>query len=385
MKRRTFLAGASALIGASHMPKAWAAAPSRYLLYVGHRLDAKGDPKLEGISSCWFDAAAGTCSAVTQVSDLPAATAFTLSANAKHLYSVNEGGNDGKSDGGLVAFEVDHRSGKLKMLNQVGSNGGGPTSLKLDGTGKVAIVACFGAGRTNAFRVNPDGTLGEMTATMQHAGTGPHPRQKSPHAHGIAVSPDNRYVYSADLGADRVFIFKFDAAKGSLTPNETPFFQTSAGMGPRQMVFHPSGKFLYLLTELIPRVLVFAVGKEGSLTLIDTTSLSPDDPKADLSAAGIVIRRDGKFLYTTTRADSSVEMFTVDQATGKLTAGARLHTGGKSPWSSAIDPTGRYLLTTDIESNALSVFQLDAASGTPKLLGAGPSVPVPASSIFVPL
>jgi 6-phosphogluconolactonase (cycloisomerase 2 family) len=293
-------------------------------------------------------------------------------------------GNDGKTDGSISAFAIDHRSGGLTLLNKVPSGGGGPTYLALDATGRTALVGCFGSGRTNAFRVLPDGKLGEQTASMADSGSGPSPRQSAPHVHCTVFSPDNRFVLAADLGADRIYIFRFDRAAANLTPHDPPFLQAPAGSGPRQIVFHPHGKFAYLMSELVGQVTVFAWGaKDGTLTQVQTVSCFPAEGSGDRSGAGLAIRHDGRFLYTTTRSDNSIEVFTVDPAKGTLVIGQRVVSDGKLPWSCALDPQDRHLITTNMSSNSASLYAIDSATGNLEPLGSIPDVPSPVCARFV--
>lgn len=385
MKRRTFLAGASAVVGSANLPKAWGL-PSLYVVFAGSREPATATAtKAPGIYSAILDASTGTCSAPRHVSDLPFPTSFAVSANSRYLYSTSEVGNDGKSDGGLAAFKIDHRTGGLTLLNQVPSGGGGPTFLKLDHTGRWALVADFGAARTNAFQILPDGRLGEQTASMQQEGSGPKPRQEKAHAHCVTFSPDNRFVLAADFGADKICVYRLDATKGTLTPSATPFVQVPAGTGPRQIVFHPNGRFAYLLSELIAMVRVYSwSAKDGVLTEIQTVNPVPSDVTGNLSGAAVMIGRDGRFLYTTTRKNSSIEMYSIDGTSGMLTAGPIVPVGGKSPWNAAIDPTGRFMLTANYESNDLSFFRIDPTSGDLSLLSSTLELPMAVNGIFVP-
>jgi 6-phosphogluconolactonase len=375
------LTGASALIAASGLPKAWAKS-SRSIIFLGTRANAAG----AGISSCIFDAATGKCTPISRAAEIASPTAFALSPNRRILYSVSELGNDGKSDGSISAFAIDYLSGGLTLLNKVPSGGGGPTYLALDATGKTILVSCFGSGRTNAFRVLADGKLGDQTASMQDAGNGPTPRQASPHVHCAIATPENRFVLSADFGADRIFIFRFDPAAGTLTPHDPPSLVRPAGSGPRQLVFHPNGKFAYLMSELVGLVTVFSWdAKSGTLTEVQTISCLAPDATGDRSGAGLVLRHDGRFLYTTTRSDNSIEVFKVDAATGKLTAGQRLVSDGKLPWSCALDPAGNHLITTNLTSNSASIYRVDPSAGELSQITSISDVPSPATAIFVPI
>lgn len=360
------------------MPKAWAKS-SRSLIFLGTRANAPG----KGISSCFFDSTTGKVTPVALAVEIASPTFFTLSANKKILYSVSEVGNDGKSDGSISAFAIDAAAGKLTLLNTVASKGGGPTYLGLDSTGKAMVVGCFGSGRTNAFRILPDGKLGENTASMQDAGTGPTPRQAAPHVHCAVFSPDNRFVLDADFGADKIFLFKFDAASGSLTPHDTPFVQRPAGSGPRQVVFDPKGKFVYLMSELTATVTVFAWdAKKGTLTEVQTVLAT--EGAGDRSGAAMVMHGSGKFLFTTTRNDNSIEVFRIDAAKGTLTNVQTTVSDGKLPWSAALDADGTHLITTNQVSSSCSIYSVNPASGNLTQVASIADAPAPACAIFVP-
>ena len=380
MNRRSFLTGVSAALAASRF-RAAAAFPSRLLVFLGTRDAAKA----RGIYSCFFDPQTGRSSSVSLAAELELPTWLAPSADARYLYSVSEVGNDGKTNGSLAAFVIDRSSGSLKLLNQVSSGGGGPTVISLDATGKTAVVANFGSGRTTAFRVLPDGRLGEQTASMEHSGSGPHRRQTGPHAHGVVFSPDNRFVFAPDLGADRVFIFRFDAATGALT-SEPPSVALPPGSGPRQLVFHPSGRFAYLMNELAGRITVFSWdARTGSLSEIETVSAIAAGDQSEPSGAGIALDRAGRTLYTTTRNDDAIEVFAIDATKGTLALRQRVPARGKSPWSCAIDPAGLHLFVMDQASDSVAILQIDPRSGNLRPVAGSLSVPAPVCTLFVPV
>jgi 6-phosphogluconolactonase len=376
MNRRSFLAGASALAAIGYVPITFAS-QSRYILYLGARAQAKG----QGISCCFFDIRTGESTPIKLAAEIVLPTAFAVSRNNKFLYSTSETGNDGKSNGNLYAFAIDRHSGELKLLNQVSAGAGGPTSLCIDATGKYAIVACFGGGCTNVFRVLPDGQLGQQTASLVHSGTGPNKRQTAPHAHEVVLSPDNRFLIGPDLGADRVFVSKFDAKTGALTPNDPPYVQMPAGSGPRQVIFDPSGKFMYLMNELTAIMNVFTWDADiGLLKQIQTIAAGAESS----SGGAIVMSRDGRYIYSNTRADNSIEVFAIDRSSGKLSEPQRVISGGKTPWGIVLDPAGEHLLVMNIDSNSVSTFRVNRETGGLQLKGPDFSVPSPVSGIFVP-
>jgi 6-phosphogluconolactonase len=376
MNRRSFLIGASALASISRVPNAWAS-PSRYVLYLGSRTQGQG----RGIFSCFFDAKTGASSAVSLASELEFPTAFAVSANKRYLYSTSEVGNDGKSSGTLSAFRIERNTGKLTLVNRVSAGGGGPTSICLDDSGKNALVANFGNGTTNVFRVLPDGSLGQQTASVVHYGSGPNRRQGSPHAHQVVLSPDNRFLLAPDLGADRIFISEFDALSGGLIPHNLPYYQMPAGSGPRQVIFHPSGKYIYLMNELNAKLTIFAWNaSDGVLTEIQTVPVGAEDA----SGGAMVISPNGRYLYTNTRVDNSIEVFAINQKNGTLGEPQRVRSGGKTPWGIALDPAGDHLVVMNLDSNSVSTFRVNQRTGGLALAGPDFSVPTPVSGIFVP-
>ena len=311
-------------------------------------------------------------------------TALALSHDGRFVYAVSEVGDDGKSDGTLSAFTLDRGSGTLTLLNRVPAGGGGPTTLAVDRTGRMLVVGSYGNGRTVALRLLPDGRLGEQTASMQDSGTGPTPRQTAPHVHCVVFSPDNRFVLAADFGADKLSVFRFDAAAGTLTAQEPAFWQAPAGSGPRQIAFHPNGKTVYLISELAATVTVFSWrAKDGALTMLQTTSCFPEGYMGDRSGAGVVVHPNGRFLYTTTRTDSSIETFTIDPSKGTLVSKQRLDAGGKLPWSCALDAEGMHLVVTNTMSNAAVVYRVDPASGGLTSVGTVSNVQSPVCALVV--
>jgi 6-phosphogluconolactonase len=376
MDRRGFLTGASALAFGLRIPAALAAS-DRCLLFVGMRSSNQS----QNIYSSFFDLASGQGTPAIKAAEIREPTAFALSRNRKVLYATSEVGNDGKSSGALMAYAIDHRAGTLKLVNSISSDGGGPTSIVVDATGRNLIVADFGGGCTNVYRLKPGGELGERTASLVHTGSGPSPRQKAPHAHGVALSLDNRFLISPDLGADRMFISRFDAASGSLTPADPAFQQTPPGSGPRHAIFHPNGRFIYLLNEMGATVTTFSFdASSGRVTELQTIAVGA----AGASAGEIAIRSDGRFLYTTTRTDSSIEVYAVDPAKGTLSLVQKLDAGGKTPWSMLFSPGERYVIVTNNDSSAVSIIRCDRESGKLQPTGTTIAVPTPAGAIFVP-
>jgi 6-phosphogluconolactonase len=215
------------------------------------------------------------------------------------------------------------------------------------------------------FRVLKDGRLGEASAFVQHVGSSVNPeRQKEPHAHSINLSPDNRFAIAADLGLDRLLVYRFDAAKGTLAANTPAFAKVNPGSGPRHLAFHPSGRFAYVISEMQSTVSAFAYDTAGGvLRELQTTSTLPKDFSGENDTAEVQVHLSGKFLYGSNRGHDSIAVFAIDAAQGTLTSIERVPTQGKMPRNFGIDPTGSYLWAANQGSDNLVVFRIDPQTG----------------------
>jgi 6-phosphogluconolactonase len=184
-----------------------------------------------------------------------------------------------------------------------------------------------------------------------------------------------------DLGLDELLVYKFDSAKGSLTPNDPPFAKVDAGAGPRHFVLRPDGKFAYVVAEMGHTVTVFSNdASTGKLQPIQTVTTLPKDFTGRNDDAEIRIHPTGKFLYASNRGDDSIAIYAIDQAKGTLTQIAITHTGGKEPRNFEIDPTGKLLFAANQKSDNIVVFRIDQKTGlltpTGKVLEVGSPVSV---------
>jgi 6-phosphogluconolactonase len=344
------------------------AAQHSYRVYVGTYTD-KGS---KGIYAFQFDAATGKATNVSLAAESSNPSFLALDPNRPYLYAVNEVSDfKGQKSGAVSAFAVDKKTGELKFLNQVASRGAGPCHLELDKSGKFLLVANYDSGNVAVFPLFLDGRLGDASQVVQHSGHGPNAeRQDGPHAHEVQLSPDNRFALAADLGIDELLVYKFDPVKGTLTPNAAPFAKVEGGAGPRHFAFHPSGKFVYLITEMHSTVDAFTYDSaNGVLKEFQTISALPADFKKPNDAAEIAVHPSGKFLYSSNRGNDSIAVFAIAGENGNLTLIENVPTGGKTPRNFAIDPTGRYLLAANQESNNIVVFRIEQKSGRLKPTG----------------
>lgn len=358
--------------------------PSPYLAFIG-TYTSKTESK--GIYAFRFETATGQLTPIGLAAQTQDPSFLAVASNEKYLYAVNETSTfDGKSSGAVTSYSLDRKSGKLTQLNQVPSGGADPCYVSLDQTGKYLLVANYTGGSVATFPVSPDGHLGAASAFVQHTGSGPNKeRQEGPHAHFIATSTDNRFVFAVDLGLDEVVIYRFDPAKGSLTPNDPPFAKLDPGVGPRHLAFHPNGKFAYVLSEVKSTVTAFAYdSKNAFFSTLQTLSTVPKDFTGHNDTAELVVHPSGKFLYASNRGHDSIAVFAIDAAKGTLTPAGDFPTQGKTPRNFALDPTGNFLLAANQESNNIVVFHIDHATGALAPTGQVSEVPAPVDIVFVP-
>ena len=301
------------------------------------------------------------------------------------LYAVNEVMEwEGRpSSGGVSAFAVDGDTGELVALGPPrASHGGAPCYVSVDRTGRVALVANYMGGNVASLPIAADGTLGAAASVLRHEGpTGPNAaRQEGAHAHCIIPDPSNRYALAADLGLDRIYVYRLDDRAGTLAPAATPFVAAAPGAGPRHLAFHPSGRVLYAVNELDLTLSAFRWDADpGTLTPAATVSLLDAGPRpaaaSEWTAADLHVAPSGRFLYASVRGDNSLSVLSLDAAGTTPTLVQRVSTGGNWPRNFALDPSGRLLFVANQRSNSIVAFRVDQATG--RLTPTGQQVEVP--------
>jgi 6-phosphogluconolactonase len=335
--------------------------------------------KSKGIYCYKLDLATGKLTSVDVTEGVKNPSFLAIHPSGKFLYAVSEVNDaDGKPGGAVSAFALERKTGELKPLNHQASEGQGPCHVSTDKSGRVAMVANYGSGSIASYLIKPDGTLEKAASAIQHEGSSVVPmRQAGPHAHSINISPDNRFAVAADLGLDKLLVYKVDVVKGTLAPNDPPFVKTPEGGGPRHFAFHPSGRFAYNCNEIKSSVTAYAYdGAKGSLTEIQTITTLPEEVERN-STAEIQVHPSGRFVYCSNRGHDSLAIFSVDEKTGKLTAAGHQKTGGRTPRNFGIDPTGGYIVACNQATDNVAVFKVDQSTG--KLTQVGDMVNVPAA------
>jgi 6-phosphogluconolactonase len=259
----------------------------------------------------------------------------------------------------------------------------------VDRAGKNVLVANYGGGSIASLPVQADGSLGAASAFIQHQGSSVNrQRQDAPHAHGIYLDAANRFAFVPDLGLDKVMVYKFDPAKGTLVANDPPSASVKPGSGPRHFALHPAGRHAYVINEMACTVTAFAYDpKRGGLKEIHTVSSLPEGEtvKPNYSTAEVEVHPSGKFLYGSNRGHDTLVVYAIDAKTGKLTPVEHHSTQGRVPRNFGIDPTGAYLLAANQSSDNLAVFRIDSRTGRLTPTGQSIEVGAPVCVQFVAL
>ena len=330
------------------------ASASTCFVYVGSY--TKGPD--EGITCLKMDEATGKLENLGVVAAAPNPTFLALDAKGEFLYAIHE-----RQPGTVAAYKIDRATGKLTFLNTEGTNGNGPCHLTVDKARKNLLVANYASGSVCCIPIKADGSLASASSFIQHTGKGPNKsRQEGPHAHGVYLSPDEKFALVADLGTDKIDVYQFDAVHGMLTSNVPPAGVTAPGAGPRHGTFSPDGSKFYIINELDNTVTSFAWDAEkGTLTEIETVTTLPE-PVKDNTTAEIEFHPNKKVLYGSNRGHNSIVRYSVEEA-GKLKFLDTTSTTGPAPRHFAVHPNGKWLLAGNQSAETLVTYSVDPETG----------------------
>lgn len=339
------------------------------------------------------DTGAMTPCGLHEMGTSPSALAFN--ADQTRLYSANETERIGKNEAGSIsAFAIDETDGTLKLLNTVSSGGKGPAHLSVHPSGKFVLAANYFGGSVAVIPILSDGSLGPASDLKKDDGkVGPTKATNAPpgsfafsghdqaHAHMIEADPSGRFVLHVDLGLDKIYVWKFDDEKGLLTPNDPASVSLPPGDGPRHFHFHPNGRWLYSLQEEGSTIVLFDYDPaKGKLSQRKTISSLPPGFAGSNFCSGILVSKDGRFVYAGNRLHDSIGIFSIGK-TGDLTFVADEWTRGNYPRSFNFDPSGKFLYSCNQRGDNIAAFKVDQKSG--KLEFTGKYTPVGNPSIIV--
>jgi 6-phosphogluconolactonase len=342
--------------------------------------------KSRGIHVSRFNHETGVLGQAALVAEMTNPSFLAVHPNGRQLYAVGETADStGRRGGTVAAFQLDAATGGLKPLSTQDSHGSHPCHLTVDRTGRWVLVANYSSGTLSVFPVAEDGSLGSAKQVIQHSGSSVNTsRQMAPHAHSIQLDPRNRHAIAADLGIDKLMVYDFDAKTGQLEPNQPPFASLAPGSGPRHFAFHPDGRHLFAINEMLTTITAFSYdGRQGRLKELGTVPTLPGPNPGDASTAEILVHPTGRFVYGSNRGHHSIVVYRFDRKTSALTLVEHESTGGKTPRNFVIDPTGRWLLAENQDSDSVVVFAIDADTGALTPTGQRIEVGSPVCARFV--
>lgn len=320
-----------------------------------------GTSTSEGIYVYSFDSKTGKLEYKNEVKDINNPSYLTISPDHKKVYAISESGGEGM----VYAYDYDSSTGKLSFINKESAGGQGPCYVSIDKTGSYVFTANYGSGSLAAVPVLEDGSLDSSIQEIYNKGNLIDGKEGPSRMHSAVISPDNNYLFAPNLGIDKIGVYHFDSKARStpLTAAEPEFINLPSGSGPRHFIFHPNGKYAYVIQELDGGITGFDY-KDGKLSAKQTVSILPAGFEGKFGAADIHISPDGKFLYGSNRIDiNEIVIYSIDQNTGILSFVGRQSSLGRIPRNFTIDPTGNFLLAANQDTNNIILFHRDQKTG----------------------
>ncbi|MFD3258267.1 lactonase family protein [Paenibacillus lentus] len=338
----------------------------RLLLYIGSYAEAADS----GVYVVEMNPASGELKRLGQAAGLKNPTFLKVDAHQRKLYAISETTTaNGERIGEAVSFAIDPSAGSLSELNRAFTLQPSTSHIELEPKSRYVVVSGYHGGNVGLVRLLDDGLVGEKADERQHEGQGADPvRQDRPHPHSALFTADSRYVLVADLGLDRIFVYRLDEEGDKLVYHSD--VKTEPSAGPRHLAFHPNGKWLYSINEVNSSLTLYTFDAEaGTLSVIDSVPTLPEGFTGENTTAEVAISRDGKYLYGSNRGHDSIVVFAIDPTSGKLILVQHISSEGGHPRHFALTPTGDYLVAANRDANNLAVFRIDQATGKLEFTG----------------
>ncbi|WP_051697456.1 lactonase family protein [Prevotella sp. 10(H)] len=290
-------------------------------------------------------------------------TYIVPSKNGKYIYSVLE---NEEMPSYVNAFSYKKQKEELEQIDSILSGDDGSCYITIDKDDKHIITANYGGGSISVFDIDTNGQFYKMSQLIVFEGKSVNPeRQTKSHIHCVEFSPDGRYLFASDLGADMLYQMEIDyeckECQQDFVINKTiKSIKVPDGSGPRHIVFHPSGKYLYLINELSDTIIAFSYD-DGEVAQIQEIPVVTN--KAG-GSADIVITPDGKYLYASVRLkDDGIAVFAIDPSNGILEKTGYQSTA-THPRNLRITPNGKYLLSACKEDSVIEIYKLNESDGS---------------------
>ena len=369
MNLRHLRAWAAALLCASTaLLFASTARAADYLVYTGTYTSGTS----RGIYGYRFDPRAVRLKPLGLLATVSNPTFVVAHPDNRFLYAVSQ-----DAGGSVNAFLLSPKTGRLSLINKASSKGDAPCHLALDRSGRWIAVANYGSGSVAVLPLRKDGGVGEALAFVEHHGAS--------RVHCVLFSPDNRFLLAADLGLNRIYVYRFDADTGALTPADKPFIDAPAGVGVRHLAFHPNGRVLYAINETQPSVTGFFYnGEKGELQEIQTVPIVPDSYTGPDAAGEIAINPAGTVVYASNRGHDSMAILVIDPVRFTLSTLEITPLTGRTPRHFALDPTAAYMLVANQDSGNLSLYSVHPHTGQLRPAGRPAPIDKPSCVVIVP-
>jgi 6-phosphogluconolactonase len=381
-------------VGLTAFSETSVAAPGKqYLVYWGTYTAADprygGGGESKGIYVSRFDPATGKLTTPELAGETSNPSYLVVHPSRRYLYAVNEEiDHSGKALGGVSAFTIDRATGRLRLLNRVSSKGGMPCHICVDKTGSMIGVANWSTASTVTFPIHRDGSLGDAAGFYQHAGerSGAKPGGPpvQPHCHSVNVTPDNRFLVATDTGLNAVFVHRLDIRKATFTAHEPPFLGLKHQANPRQLAFHPNGRWAYIANESSPGCTMLRYNQSGGVFEEGPVTRTVRETYTErVSPAEIGIHPTGRFVFVSNRGHNSIAVMKINAGDGTHTLVDTFQPGGNGPRSFGIDPTGSFLIALMQRSNLIIPMRIDPENGKLTPWGDKLDLPAPVCARFV--
>ncbi|MFY0651512.1 MAG: lactonase family protein [Cyclobacteriaceae bacterium] len=349
-------------------------------VYVGSATSEVPDP----ITLCTIDTNTGELKKVDSFEGTKSSSYLCVSKDNNFLYSVDSDNLDPSSKNhSVAAFKIDKKSKGLTLINKQSVEGRGACHVSATSDNKFLFAANYSSGNVVSLPLNKDGSIAPVASNQQHAGKGPNEkRQEGPHAHYVQSSPDNKYVFTVDLGIDKVMNYTLNQKTGELSPNPNQtYLKMPAGSGPRHMIIHPNEKFAYVLNELVSTISACKYdAKNGTFEIIETHPMLPADFTEFSKAAAIRIHPNGKYLYGSNRGHESMAVFEIKDS-GNIDRIQIYQEGIAWPRDYDIEPSGKFMIVANRNESLIKTYQI--TDGKLKATKYSLEVAQPTSVVFV--
>ncbi|MFT4198964.1 MAG: lactonase family protein [Pseudoxanthomonas sp.] len=333
-----------------------------------------------------FDPATGKAGPIQLAAEIESPAHLIVHSNRRVLYACQ--GQRARVDNQNIISAFAIEPDRLRPLNQVPCGGDGPSVGVVDRSGRNLLTSNWSSNSVVCIRLHPDGSLGERSALIGNPpGTRvppPRPGDSRPATptpaglvrskpHSVILSPSERYAIVAEIALNRCAVYRFDADTGSLQAHG--FGQAHADSGPRHLARHPNGRFIYSADEEGSSVTAWRWDeRSGAIEAIQQAPTVDPDQREGNMAADIVVHPSGDFVYASNRGSGYLAGFRIDPHSGKLQPLPRTKLSSSACWSLDADPSGRWLLTSTLSGDDVSIYQVDARTGA--LRDTGQRLPV---------